>query len=154
MLFASVHSLIHSFNWFIYLQYEFAKNYVSPSASIASSSQSNRTSNHTAKKSLSTTNYATAFNNKKETIPNEPNLHAEILNEIKRANALADLEREETNFLHKEMKELEQQRFSLTQIFIEKSLSLQKQMLACLQANSGIRTAQQLIPSSPAKKKR
>lgn len=103
---------------------------------------------------MSTTSYAAAFNNKKEAIPNETNLHSEILNEIKRANALADLEREETNFLHKEMKDLEQQRFNLTQIFIEKSLSLQKQMLACLQANSGIRTAQQLIPSSPAKKKR
>lgn len=48
---------------------------------------------------------------------------------------MAELEYEETKFLHQEMKELEQQRFNLTQMFIERSLTLQKQILDCLRAN-------------------
>lgn len=137
------------------LQYAFAKNYVSPSASTSSSSQS-APMYRTEHKSSTATN-ATANNHHTPTVKKVPidpsNLYTEILTEIKRANALADLEREETNFLHKEMKDLEQQRFHLTQLFVEKSLSLQQQMLKCLQENNGMRTPV-VSPDIAAKRKR
>lgn len=57
------------------------------------------------------------------------NVQIEILKEIRKANAMAELERRESKMLHQEMKELEEQRFKLTQMFIERSLTLQKQML-------------------------
>lgn len=122
-------------------QYAFAKNYVSPSASVASSSQSETV--YRNERQMSSANSAAVANN--VTPPHKPvvgvtQLYGEILNEIKRANALADLEREETSYLHKEMRDLELQRFSLTQMFVEKSLSLQQQMLKCLQSNNGMRS--------------
>lgn len=60
------------------------------------------------------------------------NVQLEILKEIRKANALAELERRESKMLHQEMRELEEQRFNLTQMFIERSLALQKQMLDSL----------------------
>lgn len=60
------------------------------------------------------------------------NVQLEILKEIRKANAMAELERREAKMLHQEMKELEEQRFKLTQMFIERSLALQKQMLDSL----------------------
>lgn len=60
------------------------------------------------------------------------NVQMEILKEIRKANAMAELERREAKILHQEMKELEEQRFKLTQMFIERSLTLQKQMLDSL----------------------
>lgn len=60
------------------------------------------------------------------------NVQLEILKEIRKANAMAELERREAKMLHQEMKELEEQRFKLTQMFIERSLNLQKQMLDSL----------------------
>lgn len=116
----------------ILFQFDFNQDYASPSASVASSSQSTGTSPTDHKSSTNTS----TIQKKPQHLPTEANLQLEILNEIKRANALADLEREEANFLHKEMKELEQQRFNLTQMFIDKSLSLQRQMLMCLQTNN------------------
>lgn len=62
------------------------------------------------------------------------NVQLEILKEIRKANAMAELERREAKLLHQEMKELEEQRFNLTQMFIERSLALQKQMLDSLRA--------------------
>lgn len=63
-------------------------------------------------------------------------IQMEILNEIKRGNALAEREHAESKVLHLEMKGLEEQRFKMTQMFIERSLTLQKQMVDCLRANS------------------
>lgn len=60
------------------------------------------------------------------------NIQLEILKEIRKANAMSELERREAKLLHQEMKELEEQRFNLTQMFIERSLALQKQMLDSL----------------------
>lgn len=167
----TVSIIIRSFIWLYIQnhsirQYAFAKNYISPtaSASIASASTSASSSSpsepmYRSERKLSTATNHTATNHTTTAannhLPNDDNnlasikkapidtahLYTEILNEIKRANALADLEREETNFLHNEMKELEQQRFQLTQLFVEKSLSLQQQMLKCLQANNGVRSA-------------
>lgn len=62
------------------------------------------------------------------------NVQLEILKEIRRANNMADMERREAKLLHQEMKELEEQRFNLTQMFIERSLALQKQMLDSLRS--------------------
>ncbi|XP_031616602.1 bromodomain-containing protein DDB_G0270170 [Contarinia nasturtii] len=60
------------------------------------------------------------------------NVQLEILREVRKANAMAELERREAKVLHQEMKDLEEQRFKLTQMFIERSLALQKQMLDSL----------------------
>ncbi|XP_055319983.1 uncharacterized protein LOC129577268 [Sitodiplosis mosellana] len=60
------------------------------------------------------------------------NVQLEILKEIRKANAMAELERREAKLLQTEMRELEEQRFKLTQIFIERSLTLQKQMVDSL----------------------
>lgn len=108
---------------------------------MASSSQSTSTSRTDHKSSTNTSTIQ-----KKQHLPTEANLQLEILNEIKRANALADLEREETNFLHREMKELEQQRFNLTKMFMDKSLSLQREMLRFLKTNNDT-NGQQREPS-------
>lgn len=62
------------------------------------------------------------------------NVQLEILKEIRKANAMAELERREAKMLHQEMKELEEQRFKLTQMFVERSLTLQKQMLDSLRS--------------------
>lgn len=62
------------------------------------------------------------------------NVQLEILKEIRKANAMTELERREAKMLHQEMKELEEQRFKLTQMFIERSLTLQKQMLDSLRS--------------------
>lgn len=62
-------------------------------------------------------------------------IQLEILNEVKRGNALAEREHAESKALQLEMKGLEEQRFKMTQMFIERSLALQKQMLDCLRAN-------------------
>lgn len=62
-------------------------------------------------------------------------IQMEILNEIKKGNALAEREHAESKALQLEMKGLEEQRFKMTQMFIERSLALQKQMLDCLRAN-------------------
>lgn len=62
------------------------------------------------------------------------NVQLEILKEIRKANAMAELERREAKMLQQEMKELEEQRFKLTQMFIERSLALQKQMLDSLRS--------------------
>lgn len=62
------------------------------------------------------------------------NVQLEMLKEIRKANAMAELERREAKMLHQEMKELEEQRFKLTQMFIERSLALQKQMLDSLRS--------------------
>lgn len=72
---------------------------------------------------------ATAINDANLT-PN--NVQLEILKEVRKANAMAELERREAKVLHQEMKDLEEQRFKLTQMFIERSLALQKQMLDSL----------------------
>lgn len=64
------------------------------------------------------------------------NIQLEILKEIRKSNAMGELERREAKQLHQEMKELEEQRFNLTQMFIERSLTLQKQMLDSLRAAS------------------
>lgn len=64
------------------------------------------------------------------------NIQLEILKEMRKANALAEIERREAKMLHQEMKELEEQRFNLTQMFIERSLTLQKQMLDSLRSVS------------------
>lgn len=61
-------------------------------------------------------------------------VQVEILNEIRRGNALNEREYAESRALHLEMKSLEEQRFKMTQMFIERSLTLQKQMLDCLRA--------------------
>lgn len=57
------------------------------------------------------------------------NIQLEILKEIRKANALAEVERREAKKMHQEMKELEEQRFKLTQMYVERSLALQKQTL-------------------------
>lgn len=62
------------------------------------------------------------------------NVQLEILKEIRKANAMSEVERQEAKILHQEMKELEEQRFKLTQMFIERSLTLQKQMLDSLRS--------------------
>lgn len=62
------------------------------------------------------------------------NIQLEILKEIRKSNAMAELERREAKMVHQEMKELEEQRFKLTQMFIERSLTLQKQMLDSLRS--------------------
>lgn len=64
------------------------------------------------------------------------NIQLEILKEIRKANAMAELERREAKMLHQEMRELEEQRFNLTQMFIERSLTLQKQMLDSLRSGN------------------
>lgn len=64
------------------------------------------------------------------------NVQLEILKEMRKANALAEIERREAKILHQEMKDLEEQRFNLTQMFIERSLTLQKQMLESLRSVS------------------
>lgn len=66
------------------------------------------------------------------------NVQLEILKEIRKANALAELERRESKILHQEMRELEEQRFNLTQMFIERSLTLQKQMLDSLRSGNRV----------------
>lgn len=48
---------------------------------------------------------------------------------------MSEREHHESKMLHQEMKELEMQRFNLTQMFIERSLALQKQMLDSLRMN-------------------
>lgn len=67
-----------------------------------------------------------------ETSLSPTNVQLEILKEIRKANAMAEMERRETKLLHQEMKVLEEQRFNLTQMFMERSLALQKQMLDSL----------------------
>lgn len=57
------------------------------------------------------------------------NIQLEILKEIRKANALTEVERREQKKMHQEMKELEEQRFKLTQMYVERSLALQKQTL-------------------------
>lgn len=57
------------------------------------------------------------------------NIQLEILKEIRKANALAEVDRREQKKMHQEMKELEEQRFKLTQMYVERSLALQKQTL-------------------------
>lgn len=73
------------------------------------------------------------------------NVQLEILKEIRKANALAELERRESKILHQEMRELEEQRFNLTQMFIERSLTLQKQMLDSLRSGNRVGSQKSLI---------
>lgn len=135
-LFLLLYFHFHFFFSFI-LQCELANAFPSPSTSLASSIKSTVV---ITKPQITSTNsiQRTEQIDSKEII--QKNLSAdqiqlEILNEIKRGNAIAEREHAESKALQLEMKGLEEQRFKMTQMFIERSLALQKQMVDCLRAN-------------------
>lgn len=125
-------------NWIFILssifQCELATALPSPSTSLASSitavTKPQITSTNSIQRSVPI--------DSKETIQKHltmDEIQLEILHEIKKGNALAEREHAESKALQLEMKGLEEQRFKMTQMFIERSLTLQKQMVDCLRAN-------------------
>lgn len=68
-----------------------------------------------------------------ESLPQD--IQSQILGELRKANATAEREQAESRAMHQELRSLEEQRFKMTQMFIERSLTLQRQMLECLRSN-------------------
>lgn len=89
-------------------------------------------------------NQTTTDNEHKEDIAtnDEPSSHQDaqtlILRELRRANAMAERDHAEAKAMHTELRALEEQRFKMTQMFIERSLTLQKQMLDCLRSTASV----------------
>lgn len=125
-----------SSRFFVFVfQCELANAFPSPSTSLASSIKSAVT-----KPQITSTNSiqrSVPIDSKEgiQKILSMDQIQMEILNEIKKGNALAEREHAESKVLQLEMKGLEEQRFKMTQMFIERSLALQKQMVDCLRAN-------------------
>lgn len=75
------------------------------------------------------------------------NIQLLILRELRKANTMAERETNESKAMHQELRSLEEQRFKMTQMFIERSLTLQKQMLDCLRSTRRIDSPGGLRPS-------